>query len=122
MRTRAVQLALVLSCIVAFPVLGKETALPAEFQGVWAEDLGDCSQTGENERVSIEGNIILRYETGWTIKRWHRKNEAWIGTGTLDDDQGSEPATVTLRLRPDGGLLLNEAVYSRCPAAAVHAQ
>ncbi|MCZ8313532.1 hypothetical protein [Phreatobacter sp.] len=89
--------------------------LPRQFHGTWAGDLDQCALTGEHARLKIDRRFILGYEHGWTIRRWRSRNGVWTGRGTADDDQGSEPATVRLRMGRDGRLIFNDAAYLRCP-------
>ncbi len=98
--------------------------LPRAFHGTWATDLAQCSETGESSPTRIDGRFILQYESGWTIKRWSRRGDVWIGRGTEGDDQGSTPASVRLRLRPDDKLAFDTSLkgpmsddpgWIRCP-------
>ena len=79
-------------------------ALPRAFHGTWASDLGQCAETGESSPMRVDGRFIVGYEYGWTIRTWSRRGDIWVGRGTADDDQGSTPATLRMRLRADGTL------------------
>lgn len=78
--------------------------LPRAFIGAWASEIAECAQTGESSPMRVDGRFIVGYEYGWTIRTWSRRGDVWIGRGTADDDQGSTPATVRMRLRADGTL------------------
>ena len=78
--------------------------LPRTFHGSWTADPAVCGQTGELSPMHVDGRTIGGYEHGWTIRTWSRRGDLWPGRGTADDDQGSTPATVRLRLRADGTL------------------
>jgi hypothetical protein len=89
---------------------------PREFLGVWAADLAQCAETGESSPYKVEPRFISGYEHGWTIRRWTLSKGVWIGRGAANDDQGSTPATVRLRIGRDGKLNFNGSDYVRCPA------
>ncbi len=65
--------------------------LPRAFHGTWASELSECSQTGEISPTRIDGRTIVQYESGWTINRWSRRGDIWIGRGTEGGDQGARP-------------------------------
>jgi hypothetical protein len=90
--------------------------LPRSFHGVWAADAEACAYDGtDHARYAIDRRFIIGAEHGYTIRRWTRRGETWVGRGTAGDDQGETPATVRLRLSPDGRLTFNDGVYIRCP-------
>jgi hypothetical protein len=89
--------------------------LPRTFYGTWASDRAQCAETGELSPTRIDGRFILQYESGWTIRTWSRRGDVWVGRGSADDDQGSTPATVRLRLRADGKLDFDSGVRGRFP-------
>ena len=79
-------------------------ALPRAFHGTWASKVAECAETGESSPMRVDGRFIAGYEYGWTIRTWSRRGDVWVGRGTADDDQGSTPASVRMRLRADGTL------------------
>ncbi|MCZ8163881.1 MAG: hypothetical protein O9315_17900 [Beijerinckiaceae bacterium] len=92
------------------------SSLPKALQGVWGADLEHCTVTGESYPYTIGPRFIAGYEHGWTIRRWTLQKGTWIGRGTSGDDQGSQPATVRLKLRADGKLEFDGSEFIRCPA------
>jgi hypothetical protein len=95
--------------------------LPRVFHGDWAPELSQCKRDGEHSVYQIDGRLITGYEHGWTIRRWRRTGADWIGAGTQDDDQGSSPARVRLRLEGKDRLLFDGAARVRCPARSQRA-
>lgn len=95
--------ALLLSVAGAAPASASDR-LPRAFHGKWASDLANCGETGELTPMTIDASGILQYEGGWTIRRWSKRGNVWMGRGFQEDDQGRMAATVRLRLRADGTL------------------
>ena len=100
--------------------------LPKAFHGAWTSDLANCGSTGESTPLTVDARSILEYEGGYAIRSWSRRGDVWVGRGRQEDDQGSSPATIRLRLRADGTLNFSSAGRGdfpdepgllRCPSA-----
>jgi hypothetical protein len=116
MRPHASAIAALLLAAASATSLAAAERLPRAFHGDWAPELDQCKRDGEHSVYSIDGRVIAGYEHGWTIRRWRRSGQEWIGTGTQDDDQGSMPGRLRLKLAGKDRLLFDGAARVRCPA------